>query len=89
MSTASVPKEVTKVANRARDHNERMIELATMYGVDWLEAYERVLDKMLRVQERAAAATQVEFVNALAAASADFMREMSTVYFHRAREQLK
>jgi hypothetical protein len=89
MSTPSVPKEVTTAANRARDHNERIIELATMYGVDWIEAYERVLDKMLRLQERVAAATQLEFVDALAATSADFMREMSTAYFQRAPEQLR
>ncbi len=60
-----------------------------MYGTERLEAYERVLDKMLRLQERVAASTQLEWVNALAATSADFIREISTVYFQRAREQLK
>jgi hypothetical protein len=89
MSTPSLSKEAAAVAKRAREHNEAMIDLTTMYGTEWLEAYERVLDKMLRLQERAAASTQLEWVNALAATSADFIREMSTAYFQRAREQLK
>jgi hypothetical protein len=44
---------------------------------------------MVRLQERAAASTQIEWINALTAANAEFMREMSSVYFRTAREQLK
>jgi hypothetical protein len=40
-------------------------------------------------QERAAASTQIEWINALTTAQADFMREMSSVYFRTAREQLR
>jgi hypothetical protein len=45
--------------------------------------------RMLQLQERAAAATQIEWINTLAATNADFMREMSAVYFQTVREQLK
>jgi hypothetical protein len=44
---------------------------------------------MLQLQERAAAATQIEWINALATTNADFMREMSTVYFQTVRDQIK
>jgi len=58
-------------------------------GVTWLEAYEKILNRMLQLQQQAAAATQIEWINAVATANADFMREMSNVYFQTAREQLK
>jgi hypothetical protein len=35
------------------------------------------------------AATQIEWINTLAATNADFMRDMSAAYFQTAREQLK
>jgi hypothetical protein len=44
---------------------------------------------MLRLQERASAATQIEWINDIAAANSDFVREMSTVYFQTARKQFK
>jgi hypothetical protein len=40
---------------------------------------------MPRLQERAAVAMATEWVNTLAATNADFMREMSAVYFQAAR----
>ena len=66
-----------------------MIELTRKNGLAWIEAYERVLKEMLQLQERAAAATQIEWINALATTNADFMPEMSTVYFQTVRDQIK
>jgi hypothetical protein len=86
MSTAQ---DTDETVRRVRELSDRMIELTRKNGIAWLEAYEKVLDRMLRLQERAAASTQIEWINALTAANADFMREMSTVYFRTVREQLK
>ena len=44
---------------------------------------------MLQLEERAAAATQIEWINTLATTNADFTREMSAAYFKTARDQLK
>ena len=44
---------------------------------------------MLQLQERAAASSQIEWINTLAATNADFMREMSVAYFQTVRDQLK
>ncbi len=41
------------------------------------------------LQERAAASTQIDWINDLTSANAEFMREMSSVYFRTVREQLK
>jgi hypothetical protein len=89
MSTPNFPQDTDETVRRVRELSDRMIELTRKNGIAWLEAYEKALDRMLRLQERAAASTQIEWINALTAANADFMREMSTVYFRTVREQLK
>jgi hypothetical protein len=89
MSTPNFAQDTDETVRRVRELSDRMIELTRKNGIAWLEAYEKALDRMLRLQERAAASTQIEWINALTAANADFMREMSTVYFRTVREQLK
>ncbi len=89
MSTPSMPQDADEAVERVRELSERMIEQTTKNGLAWLEAYERVLDRMLRLQERAAAATQIEWINDITAANSDFVREMSTVYFQTVRKQFK
>jgi hypothetical protein len=89
MSTPSMPQDADEVVRRVKELSDRLIELTKKNGISWLEAYEKTLTRMLQLQERAAAATQIEWINTLAATNADFMREMSAVYFQTAREQLK
>ena len=89
MSTPSMPQDADEAAKRVKELSDRMIELTKKNGLSWLEAYEKVLNGMLQLEERAAAATQIEWINALATTNADFMREMSAAYFKTARDQLK
>ena len=89
MTAPSMPEDVHEATKRVKELSDRLIELARKNGVTWLEAYEKILNRMLQLQQQAAAATQIEWINAVATANADFMREMSNVYFQTAREQLK
>jgi hypothetical protein len=89
MSTPSMPQDADEAVKRVKELSDRLIELTKKNGVNWLEAYEKSLTRMLQIQERAAAATQIEWINTLAATNADFMREMSAVYFQTVRDQLK
>ena len=89
MSTLSMPQDADEAARRVKELSDRLIELTKKNGLSWLEAYEKVLNGMLQLEERAAAATQIEWINALATTNADFMREMSAAYFKTARDQLK
>jgi citrate synthase len=89
MSTPSMPQDADEAAKRVKELSDRMIELTKKNGLSWLEAYEKVLNGMLQLEERAAAATQIEWINALATTNADFTREMSAAYFKTARDQLK
>jgi hypothetical protein len=89
MSTPSLPQDTDEAVKRVKELSDRLIELTKKNGVGWLEAYEKSLTRMLELQQRAAAATQIEWINTLAATNADFMREMSAVYFQTVRDQLK
>ncbi len=89
MSTPSMPQDVDEAVRRVKELSDRLIELTKKNGISWLEAYEKSLITMLQLQERAAAATQIEWINTLATANADFMRDMSAAYFQTAREQMK
>jgi hypothetical protein len=89
MSTPSMPQDADEAVKRVKELSDRLIELTKKNGIGWLEAYEKSLTRMLQLQERAAAATQIEWINTLAATNADFMREMSAVYFQTVHDQLK
>jgi hypothetical protein len=89
MSTPSLPPDADEAVKRVKELSDRLIELTKKNGIGWLEAYEKSLTRMLQLQERAAAATQIEWINTLATTQADFMREMSAVYFQTVRDQLK
>jgi hypothetical protein len=89
MSIPSAPQDTDEAVKRIQELSDRMLELAKKNGLTWLQAYEKILNTMLQLQQRAGATTQIEWINALATANADFMREMSNVYFSAAREQLK
>jgi hypothetical protein len=89
MSTPSLPQDADEAVKRVKELSDRLIELTKKNGIGWLEAYEKSLTRMLQLQERAAVATQIEWINTLATTQADFMREMSAVYFKTVRDQLK
>ena len=89
MSAPSMPQDTDEAVQRIKELSDRMTELAKKNGLTWLQAYEKVLNTMLQLQQQAAAATQIEWMNALATANADFMKEMSNMYFQAARDQLK
>lgn len=89
MSIPSMPQDGDEAVQRIKELNDRMIEMARKNGLTWLQAYENILNTMLHLQQRAAAATQLEWINALTTANSDFMREMSAAYFRAVREQLR
>jgi hypothetical protein len=89
MSVPSIPQDVDEAVQRVKELSDRLIELTRKNGISWLTAYEKTLNRILKLQEQAVVATQTEWINTLAATNADFMREMSAVYFQTVREQLK
>ena len=80
--------EVEEAAQRIRELTEKMIEVSKKTGLTWLEAYEKVLESMLKLEEQAATGSHLDWVNTLATTHADFVRETSRVSLRTLRDQM-
>lgn len=90
MSTPSFnAPDVEQTVQRLKELSDQAIEASKQNGRTWLDAYEQLLNSFLKLQQQAAAGSQLEWVNTLANTNADFIREMSQAYLGAVREQLK
>jgi hypothetical protein len=80
--------DVEAAAQRIRDLSDQILEMSKKNGLSWLEAYEKALEGMLKLQQQAAAGSQVEWLNTLATTNAEFVRDWSKVYTDALRGQL-
>ena len=76
-------------AERIRALNERIIESAKAAGQASLDAYEKALQSLVDFEQKAATASQLEWVTAVASAHAKFVQDVSAAYVTAAREALK
>jgi len=89
-STPSTPgADAEETLRHIRELSEQAIEFGKQNGLAWLSAYEQMLEGFLRLQQQAAAGTQVEWVTTLVNTNADIVREVSQAYLSTVREQLK
>ena len=87
--TAGMTAAADDAAKRIRDLTERFIESAKAAGNQSLDAYERSLTDLVDFQERAAGASQLDWVSTLAQAHAKFIQHVSAAYVAAARNVLK
>jgi hypothetical protein len=78
-----------EAVQRIRDLTERFIQSAKSAGNVSLDAYEKSLQNLVDFQERAAGATQLDWVSTIATAHAKFIQDVSSAYVSAAREMLK
>jgi predicted RNA-binding Zn ribbon-like protein len=78
-----------EVVQRIRELTERFIESAKAAGNQSLDAYESSLRTLVEFQERAAGASQLDWVSSIASAHAKFVQDVSAAYVSAAREMLK
>jgi hypothetical protein len=76
-------------AKRIQDLTDRFISSAKTAGNQSLDAYEQSLRTLVEFQERAAGASQLDWVSSIAAAHAKFVSDVSTAYVSAARDMLK
>jgi hypothetical protein len=81
--------DVEQTVQRLKDLSDQAIEASKQNGRVWLDAYEKLLDNFLKMQQQAASGTQLEWVDTLANTNAEFVRELSQVYLNAVRQQLK
>ncbi len=76
-------------AQRIRELNERIIEQGRKTNLASLDLYEKTLKSLADMQQSVGEASQVQWFSQIAAAQANFMREMAETYTSAARELLK
>lgn len=88
-ATANMTAATDEAVQRIRDLTERFIESAKAAGNQSLDAYEQSLRTLVEFEERAAGASQLDWVSSIAAAHAKFMQDVTTAYVSAARTMLK
>jgi hypothetical protein len=78
-----------EAVQRIRELTERFIDSAKQAGNTSLDAYEKSLQNLVEWQEKAAGASQLDWVSSIATAHAKFMQDVSAAYVSAAREMLK
>ena len=78
-----------EAVQRIRDLTERFIDAAKKAGNQSLDAYEQSLRTLVEFEERAAGASQLDWVSSIASAHAKFVQDVSAAYVSAAREMLK
>jgi flagellin-like hook-associated protein FlgL len=86
-STSTSDAEAT--AERIRQLNEEILAFGRQAGQSFLDAYETTLKTFAEYQDKAADASQVDWLASMARAQANFTREMANLYTAAARDMLK
>jgi hypothetical protein len=89
MTSSDGAENLEAAMRRVRELSEQVTEQARRNGLAWVEAYERMLQNLLDLEEQAAKGTGAEWASTLAAAHANFVRETSEVILGTLRQQLK
>jgi hypothetical protein len=89
MNAAQASAASEEAVQRIRELTERFLDSAKAAGNQSLDAYEQALRSMVDFQEKAAGATQLDWVQNIASAQAKFIQDLSSAYVSAAREMLK
>lgn len=88
-AAANMTAATEEAVQRIRELTERFIESAKAAGNQSLDAYEQSLRNLVEFQERAAGASQLDWVSSIATAHAKFVSDVSAAYVSAARDMLK
>ena len=75
--TPNFTPDVEAAAERIKATSERVLELSKENGLIWLQAYEKILDGVLKLEQDAAKGLGSDWVEKLVSTQADFIREAS------------
>jgi uncharacterized lipoprotein len=81
--------DVEAVAERIKQTSERVLALSKKNGLVWLEAYEKMLNGVLKLEEDTAKDLSSDWVEKLVSTQADLIRETSQAYLGAIKDQLK
>ena len=81
--------DVEVAAERIKATSERVLELCKENGLIWLEAYEKMLDGVLKLEEDAAKGLGSDWVEKLVSTQADFIRDTLRAFLGALKDRLK
>jgi hypothetical protein len=87
--TPNFTPDVEAAAQRIKKMSERVLELSKENGLIWLEAYEKMLDGVLKLEEDTAKDLGSDWVEKLVSTQADFIRNTSQAYLSTLKDRLK
>lgn len=86
--TFEIP-SIEDATQQVRDLNEKMIESSKSATLAALDAFEKALHGVGDLEQKAAAATQLDWISAAATSHAKFMADVSAPYANAVRDLLK
>ena len=87
--TPNFTPDVEAAAERIKATSERVLELSKENGLLWLEAYEKMLDGVLKLEEDAAKGLGSDWVEKLVSTQADFVRDTLRAFLSALKDRLK
>ena len=87
--TPNFTPDVEAAAERIKATSERVLELCKENGLIWLEAYEKMLDGVLKLEEDTAKGLGSDRVEKLVSTQADFIRDTLRAYLSALKDRLK
>lgn len=87
--TPNFAPDIEAAAQRIQKTSERVLALSKENGLVWLEAYEKMLNSVLKLEEDTAKELNADWVETLVSTQADFMRETSKAFVGAVRDRLK
>ena len=83
--TSSFSPDIEAAAQRIKQTSDRLLELSKENGLVWLEAYEKMLNSVLKLEEETAKDLGADWIKTLVSTQADVVREMSEAFLGRPR----
>ena len=87
--TSNFTPDVEAAVERIKQTSERVLALSKENGLVWLEAYEKMLNGVLKLEEDTAKELGPDWVETLVSTQADLMRETSQAYLGAVKDRLE
>lgn len=87
--TSNFSPDIEAAAQRIKQTSDRVLELSKENGLAWLEAYEKMLNGVLKLEQETAKDLGQDWVSTLVSTQTDVVREMSEAFLGAMRDRLK
>ena len=81
--------DVEAAAQRIQQTSERVLALSKENGLVWLEAYEKMLNGVLKLEEDTAKELSSDWVEKFVSTQTDLIRQTSEAYLGALKDRLK